>query len=68
MNALADPDEPRAINPLLLVGLYSVPLLFVWFLFGKRYARSTRRAVFIYALTLPGLVLLVGVIDWISRL
>jgi hypothetical protein len=68
LSRVADPDEPRVINPFLLIGLYSAPLLFVWFLFGRGYALSTRRAVFIYALTLPFLILLVGLIDWISRL
>ena len=52
----------RHINPLLMLGLIAVPLLFVWFLLLPGYPRSTRIAAFTYALVLPVLVIVVMLI------
>jgi hypothetical protein len=46
--------EYRRLSMPLLVGLLTVPALFVWFMLRRGYARSTRVAAFSYAAVLFG--------------
>lgn len=48
----------RKLSMPLLVGLLTVPLLFIWFMLRRGYARSTRVAAFTYAAVLFGFSLI----------
>ena len=52
--------EPRHINPLFMLGLIALPIVFVWFLLLPGYARSTRIAAFSYAFAFPAIAVLVA--------
>lgn len=55
-----DDEEPRHINGPFMLGLIVLPIVFVWFLLLPGYARSTRVAAFVYALSGPAIVLIVS--------
>ncbi|MGJ3647365.1 hypothetical protein ACLB0R_02680 [Sphingomonas sp. GlSt437] len=61
----ADPSqpevEPRYVSGPLMVGLVSLPAVFVWLLFRRGYSRSLRRIVLIYAFG-PSLIALILII------
>ena len=63
---MANAAEARPINPLLMLGLIALPLVFVWVLFLPGYARSTRVAVFIYALFPAVLVAIASTLQWLA--
>jgi hypothetical protein len=46
--------EYRRLSMPLLVGLLTVPVLFIWFMLRRGYARSTRVAAFTYAAVVFG--------------
>ena len=54
--------EPRHISAPLMIGLVALPIVFVWFLFGRGYARSTRTAALVCTFTLPVLSLIISAI------
>lgn len=54
--------EPRHVGGLLMIGLVSLPAVFVWLLFRPGYAWSLRKTVLIYAFgpALIGMVVVVA--------
>jgi hypothetical protein len=46
-----DQLEPRRLHPLLLIGMLSVPIVFVWLFLRKGYSRQLRTAAFVYTFT-----------------
>jgi len=59
-------DEPRRIGPLLMTGLVSLPILFVWMLLRSGYARSTRNAPLFYTFTFPALSVATMIGVWLA--
>ncbi len=57
-------DDPRHIGGPLMLGLIALPIVFVWFLFGQGYARSTRNAALLYAFAFPVLAVLASLVWW----
>jgi hypothetical protein len=63
VEAQLEVEEPRRLGVFLLVGMLTIPTIFVWLTMRRGYAASFRQAAFIYA----GTLLTVGLLGSLAR-